>query len=247
MFASKEIMKSTRNLSRSVQNQNGFSLIELMISTAILGIILVGLVGIFSGGLKTFFLEREMINIQQNARVALNLMVREFREIGDGVGENYGDRIDNDGDNMIDEEVPNGKDDDGDAKIDEDLCGKIDYANPDSIRFLIDTDKDGFPEIITYYLSTNTITNNLQLMKAIEGISTLKIIALTRPDVRVNASPGTNSTLFQYTLVTGTKTTNPTDDQLHQIRLITITMQVQVGNGTTKEVTLISQVKLRNL
>ncbi len=229
------------------RNQNGFSLIELMISVAILGLIVVGLVNIFGGGLKTFFFEKDMINIQQNARVAMNLMVREFREIGDGVGENYGDRTDNDGDNRIDEELPNEQDDDGDTRIDEDLCGKISYANSDSIRFLIDIDENEVPEIITYYLGTNTITKNLQLMKAIEDTSTTKIVALTRPDVRVSASPGTNSTLFQYTLATGTKTTNPTDEQLHQIRLMTITLQVQVGSGTTKEVTLISQVKLRNL
>lgn len=230
------------------KNHIGFSLIELMISVAILGIILAGLLGIFGGGLKIFFFEKAMINIQQNARVAMNLMVREFREIGDGVGENYGDRIDNDEDYRIDEELPNNQDDDGDTRIDEDLCSKIAYANSNSIRFLIDTDKDGFPEIITYYPGTNTITNNLQLMKAIEGTSTTKIIALTRPDVRINTSPGTNSTLFQYTLVTGTKTTNPTDEQLHQIRLITITLQVQIGTGTTtKEVILVSQVKLRNL
>ena len=227
-------------------NQKGFSLIELMISVAIVGLIVVSLVNIFGGGLKIFFFEKDMINIQQNARVAMNLMVREFREIGNGVEENYGDRIDNDGDNRIDEELPNEQDDDGDTQIDEDLCGKISYAKPDSIRFLID-DEAALPKIITYYLGTNTITNNIQLMTAIENTSTTKIVALTRGDVRVSASPGTNSTLFQYTLSNGTKTANPTDEQLHRIRLITITLQVQIGSGTTKEVTLISQVKLRNL
>ncbi|MFH1561902.1 MAG: prepilin-type N-terminal cleavage/methylation domain-containing protein [Nitrospirota bacterium] len=230
------------------RNQKGFSLIELMMSVAILGLIVVGLVNIFGGGLKMFFFEKDMINIQQNARVAMNLMVREFREIGDGVEENYGDRIDNDGDNRIDEELPNAQDDDGDTRIDEDMCGKIAYANPDSIRFLIGSERDELPKIITYYLGTNTTTRNLQLMKAIEDTSTTKIVALTRADVRVSAKHGTNSTLFQYTLANGTKTTNPTDEQLHQIRLITITLQVQVGTGTTtKEVTLVSQVKLRNL
>lgn len=218
-----------------------------MISVAIVGLIVLGLVNIFGGGLKMFFFEKDRINIQQNARVSMNLMVREFREIGDGVEENYGDRIDNDGDNLIDEELPNGRDDDGDTQIDEDLCGKISYAKPDSIRFLINTNENGLPEIITYYLGTNTITKNVQLMKAIEDTSMTKIIALTRPDVRVSAEPGTNSTLFQYILANGTKTANPTDEQLHQIRLITITLQVEVGNGRTKEVTLISQVKLRNL
>jgi prepilin-type N-terminal cleavage/methylation domain-containing protein len=62
--------------------QQGFTLIELMIATAILGIVLAGLVTLLNSGQRAYSRGSNTIDAQQNARVALDRMAKEIREAG---------------------------------------------------------------------------------------------------------------------------------------------------------------------
>lgn len=58
----------------------GFSLIELMVVVLILGLIILGLVTIFSGGVRSWIGGQSQLQAQREARQAMDRMVREIRE-----------------------------------------------------------------------------------------------------------------------------------------------------------------------
>jgi prepilin-type N-terminal cleavage/methylation domain-containing protein len=61
-------------------NQNGFSLIEMMVVVCILGLIVLGLVTFFTGGARSWIAGQSQLEAQRNARQAMDIMVREIRE-----------------------------------------------------------------------------------------------------------------------------------------------------------------------
>jgi len=69
-------MKTLRSLAR---DRRGFSLAELLIVIAILGLMLAGIVTIQMQGQKAYLIGSHRVEAQQNGRVALELMVRELR------------------------------------------------------------------------------------------------------------------------------------------------------------------------
>jgi prepilin-type N-terminal cleavage/methylation domain-containing protein len=66
-----------------IKNKNGFSLIEMMVAVAILGVIVLGLVTFFTGGTKSWVAGQSQLAAQRNARQAMDIMVREIREASD--------------------------------------------------------------------------------------------------------------------------------------------------------------------
>ncbi len=60
-------------------DQRGFSLAELLMVVAILGLMLAGLVFVQQQGQQSYLMGAHRVEAQQNARVALDLMVRELR------------------------------------------------------------------------------------------------------------------------------------------------------------------------
>jgi prepilin-type N-terminal cleavage/methylation domain-containing protein len=64
--------------------QNGFSLIELMVVVLILGLITIGLVTFFSGGIRSWISGQSQLQAQREARQAMDRIVKEIRE-----GESY--------------------------------------------------------------------------------------------------------------------------------------------------------------
>ena len=62
------------------KNQKGFSLIEMMVVVIILGLIVLGLVTFFTGGVKSWVAGQSQLTAQRNARQAMDRMVREIRE-----------------------------------------------------------------------------------------------------------------------------------------------------------------------
>jgi len=66
-----------------VKNQKGFSLIEMMVVVVILGLIVLGLVTFFTGGVKSWVAGQSQLTAQRNARQSMDRMVREIREASD--------------------------------------------------------------------------------------------------------------------------------------------------------------------
>ena len=64
----------------NTKNQKGFTLIEMMVVVAILGVIVLGLVTFFTGGAKSWVSGQYQLTAQRNARQAMDRMVREIRE-----------------------------------------------------------------------------------------------------------------------------------------------------------------------
>ena len=69
-------MKTMLPLAR---DQRGFSLAELLIVIALLGLMLTGLLAVQMQGQKAYLIGSHRVEAQQNGRVALELMVRELR------------------------------------------------------------------------------------------------------------------------------------------------------------------------
>ena len=63
-----------------ISNKKGFSLIEMMVVVVILGLIVLGLVTFFTGGVRSWISGQSQLEAQRNARQAMDLMVREIRE-----------------------------------------------------------------------------------------------------------------------------------------------------------------------
>ena len=63
-----------------INGKKGFSLIEMMVVIAILGIIVLGLVTFFTGGARSWVAGQSQLEAQRNARQAMDRMVREIRE-----------------------------------------------------------------------------------------------------------------------------------------------------------------------
>ena len=74
-----------------IKTQKGLTLIELMVTLAVLSIIILGLVVFFSGGVRAWITGQYQLEAQRNARQAMESMVREIRH-----GENIGAGSDED-------------------------------------------------------------------------------------------------------------------------------------------------------
>ncbi|MFW5872608.1 MAG: PulJ/GspJ family protein [bacterium] len=73
------------------KNVKGFTLIEMMVTVAVLSIIILGLVAFFSGGMRSWVSGQNQLKAQREARQAMDQMVREIREgesIASGSDEN---------------------------------------------------------------------------------------------------------------------------------------------------------------
>ena len=62
-----------------LRDQRGFTLTELLVVTAVLGLILAGVVIIQQRGQEAYLFGSHRVEVQQNNRAALELMVRELR------------------------------------------------------------------------------------------------------------------------------------------------------------------------
>jgi prepilin-type N-terminal cleavage/methylation domain-containing protein len=65
-----------------VNNERGFTLAEMLVSCAIIGIVMAGLLALVMQGQKAYFFGTTQVDGQQTARVAIERMAREIREAG---------------------------------------------------------------------------------------------------------------------------------------------------------------------
>lgn len=63
-----------------IKNENGFSLIELMVVVGILSFIVIGGVTFFTGGARSWISGQNQLQAQREARMAMDIMVKEIRE-----------------------------------------------------------------------------------------------------------------------------------------------------------------------
>jgi prepilin-type N-terminal cleavage/methylation domain-containing protein len=67
------------SMAERFRDQRGFTLTELMVTIAVLGLVMAGVIGIQQQGQQAYVMGSNRVETQQNARVALELMVRELR------------------------------------------------------------------------------------------------------------------------------------------------------------------------
>jgi len=163
--------KSKQGEKRSLQQHDaGFTLIEVLIAMAVIGIVLGGIYAAYSGQVRTFNTQEQIVDMQQNIRVANYFLERELRMAGldpsGNAGAGFvvaaadtinftmdftggaGDTIDNDGNDGADEGQDT-VDNDGDGFTDEPdeaewYNASVADANEDiSYRLSNDADGDG--------------------------------------------------------------------------------------------------------
>jgi type IV pilus assembly protein PilW len=208
--------------------ENGFTLIELMIAMAITGIVTAAIYAAFHSQQKSYIVQEDVADMQQNLRAGMDLMVREIRMAGfDPTSDanagivsatsnainftmDAGNGVDDDGDGSIDEtdemNAGNGVDDDGDGSIDEademDVDGDTNDAN-ENITFGFsnanDADNDGIADSGAADIGRNTGGGFQPVAENIHAIE------------------------FFYTLADGTQTSAPAAVDLNNIRSVQIT------------------------
>jgi len=65
---------------KKLKNSKGFSLIELMVVIGILSFIVIGGVTFFTGGARSWISGQNQLKAQREARLAMDIMVKEIRE-----------------------------------------------------------------------------------------------------------------------------------------------------------------------
>lgn len=64
---------------RALRDQRGFTLAELLVVTAVIGLVMAGIFVLQQQGQQAYLLGSNRVETQQNARVALDLMTRDLR------------------------------------------------------------------------------------------------------------------------------------------------------------------------
>lgn len=66
-----------------VRGSRGFSLVELMIAIVLGLVVMGGVISIFVANRQAFRVSENMAHVQENARVAFELLARDLREAGE--------------------------------------------------------------------------------------------------------------------------------------------------------------------
>lgn len=67
-------------MTASTRNQRGFSLAELLVVLAVLGLIIAAVVTVQESGIRVYAFGAARVNVQENARIALDRLTRDIRE-----------------------------------------------------------------------------------------------------------------------------------------------------------------------
>ncbi|OWZ84049.1 PilW family protein [Natranaerobius trueperi] len=64
-----------------LKNEKGYTLVELLATTILIGIVTISILSIFSQGIKSWYIATDSVEIQQNSRYVMNQMVETIREL----------------------------------------------------------------------------------------------------------------------------------------------------------------------
>jgi type IV pilus assembly protein PilW len=126
-----------------MKSLTGFTLVELMITVAISGVILTAIYQMFIGQRKSYSLQNDIAEMQQTVRASETMMVREIRMAGYKVPD-----VD------IGVDVPGTSFADGEKEA-------FEEATSQSIAFTSDVDGDGKMETICYSLKENSLVREM--------------------------------------------------------------------------------------
>jgi type IV pilus assembly protein PilW len=224
----------------TMKNQNGFTLIEILIALAIAGVVMAGVYSAYYSQQKSYVTQEQVVAMQQNLRVAMYYMEREIRMAGCDPTEDAGAGIQTAGSNSIrfTLDIHDGVDNDSDGSVDEsdeagNVDGDTDDANEDITYSLADNDGDG----------DNDLGRNNNLIA--ENIDALDFVYL-------DANGATTATLanirsVQITLVARTGRGDPgyTNNTVYRNQQNTIILSAQ--NDNLRRRLLTAEVKCRNL
>lgn len=80
----KDTIKTWRAVMKGIKNK-GFTLIEILVSLAILGIVLAGIYSVYNMQHKSYIVQEQVTEMQQSERVALQMITRDIRMAGLGL------------------------------------------------------------------------------------------------------------------------------------------------------------------
>ena len=75
-------MLKTRNVEPQFGREKGFTLVELMMSLVIAAILIVAIYRLYGSTQRNYLAQNQLIDLQQNARIGIDEMIREIRLAG---------------------------------------------------------------------------------------------------------------------------------------------------------------------
>ncbi len=69
-------------MEKPCRDEGGFSLVELLIVVGMLGVVMAAIYSLYSTHQKTAFSQAEVVDVQQNLRVAMDTISRDIRSAG---------------------------------------------------------------------------------------------------------------------------------------------------------------------